>query len=228
MGWCWASQRYIAARVGNSEDYIHESVKLFEKDGLIRVREWVDSMGYPHREYQIVSEEVEAHQRTEGYLKEKRRKPRQGGNKTANAGSFKPGNKAAKNKESHTGSQPLPTELAAVCPPELAAVSPTAVSPSKGVVGIGGLPLAGFDFRSTTTASDLASSAPPAAGGAGEAVAFIREREKQPQHQNRRGFSPSKDQNQKQPTGTVVKGVVKTAAQLSLLPRAVQGSLRER
>jgi len=233
VGWCWASQRYIAARVGNSEDYIHECVKLFEKDGVIKVREWVDSMGFPHSEYQIVSQVVEAHQRPEGYLKEKRQKPRQGGNKTANAGSFKPGNKAAKKKESHTGSQPYPTEFAAVSQPssqalptesaadlptEFAGVLETAANPSKGVDHTGGSapvaslpsPLAGFDLGGSASraASDTASSAPPAADAGLEKpdVHADQEQTQKPLKAQSNGLLAEQNQKPKRPTGTVLKG----------------------
>ena len=50
-GWCYASQRYIAARVGCSERWVRKCVERFEKDGVTEVREWVDSNGYPHTEY---------------------------------------------------------------------------------------------------------------------------------------------------------------------------------
>lgn len=199
-------------------------------NGVIKVREWVDSMGFPHSEYQIVSQVVEAHQRPEGYLKEKRQKPRQGGNKTANAGSFKPGNKVAKKKESHTGSQPyptefaavsqpssqaLPTESAAVLPTEFAGVLETAANPSKGVDHTGGVgslrsPLAGFDLAGATSsaASDSASSASPAAdAGLEEADVHADEEQTQkPLKAQSNGLLAEQNQKPKRPMGTVVKG----------------------
>ena len=230
VGWCWASQRYIAARVGNSEDYVNECVAQFEKDGVIRVRAWDDSLGYPHAEYQIVSQVVEAHQRPEGYLKQKRHKPRQGGNKTANAGSFKPGNRAAKRKESRTGSQPygtefaavtqpssqaLPSESAAVLPAGFAGVLETGANPLKGVAytaGVGSLrsPLENIDLGGATSsaASDLASSAPPAAD-AGLEKPDVHDDEEQtqtPLKVQSNGLLAELNQKPKRPMGTVVKG----------------------
>jgi len=227
VGWCWASQRFIAARVGTVDDYVSECVKLFEDDGVIRSREWEDSMGYPHKEYQIISETVEAHQRPEGYLKEERKRPRRGGNKTANSASFKPGNKAARKNLPSSQAYPselaavakrvdsrMPSELAAVEPAEFAAVSETAASPSKGVVntdGVGSLrsPLAGFDLGGSRPASDLASSAPPSAdAGREERVTNVAEKQEQkPEKAN--GSLAIQTQKPKRPIGTVVKGEVK-------------------
>jgi hypothetical protein len=228
VGWCWASQRYIAGRVGTTDDYVHECVKLFEKDGVIRVREWEDSFGYPHSEYQIISEVVEAHQRPEGWIKEERKRPRRGGNTTANKGSFKPGNKAAARKTqpssqpfpsestavSHPSPQPLPTGLAAVPPTEFTAVSDTAANPSKGVDHTGGSasvasllqPLGGFDLGGDTTASNTASSAPPAAdaGRERQAASVAANAKAKPEEAN--GSLPEQNQKPKRPTGTLVKG----------------------
>ena len=100
VGWTWCSQKFLACRVGCSERYIRECVGVFEKDGVIRVREWEDEMGYPHCEYQIIRAVVDTHKRPEGYLKEKRDQPRRGGNKKANAGSFKKGNHTRSDRNS--------------------------------------------------------------------------------------------------------------------------------
>jgi hypothetical protein len=228
VGWCWASQRYIAARVGTVDDYVSDCVKLFEKDGVIRVREWNDSFGYPHSEYQIISEAVEARQRPVGWIKEKRKRPRRGGNTTANKGSFKLGNKAAARKTQpssqpfpseftaviHPGSQPLPSESAAVLPSKFTAVSDTAASPSKGVDHTGGSPsvasllqpLGGFDLGGDATASNTASSAPPAADAGLERQSALVAANTKAKPEEANGSLP--EQNQR-PKGKVVKGDVK-------------------
>lgn len=110
VGWCYASQKYLACRVGCSERWIRDCVSVFEYDGVIETREWTDHLGYPHKEYHVIEDVVTAHQRQEDYLEENRDRPRRGGNKTANKGSFKKGNKA----RSHRNSQPLPQEQSAV------------------------------------------------------------------------------------------------------------------
>jgi hypothetical protein len=127
-GWCYASQRYLAARVGTDEDYVYQCVKTFEKDGVLETRSWTDPMGYPHKEYHVREDVVTAHQRPEDYLEHDRKPARKGGNKAANAGSFKLGNKAATKADrvdSRTQQSPQPyanrvdsrepTEFAAVC-----------------------------------------------------------------------------------------------------------------
>jgi hypothetical protein len=92
-GWCYASQRCLANRVGTTEDYVRKCVALFEEDGVIATRRWHDPMGYQHQEYHVDEEVVTAHQRAEGYMEHERKQPRRGGNKQPNKGSFKPGNR---------------------------------------------------------------------------------------------------------------------------------------
>src|SRR5579863_5915601 len=108
-GWCYASQKFIACRVGCSERWVRDCVKVFEKDGVIETRTWTDHLGYPHKEYHVIEDVVTARQRPKGYLEEDRNRPQRGGNKKANAGSFKLGNKA----RSHRNGQPLPQEESA-------------------------------------------------------------------------------------------------------------------
>lgn len=111
-GWCFASQKRLAFRIGCSERWVRDCIRRFQKDGVLKVRQRVDHMGYKHDEYSVDSEVVTAHQRgkAEEYLQQDRaHAPRKGGNKTANKGSFKKGNKAA----SHRKSQPLPQEESA-------------------------------------------------------------------------------------------------------------------
>jgi hypothetical protein len=218
VGWCWASQRFLANRVGTTDDYVHECVKLFEKDGVIEIREWTDGFGYPHTEYRIIREKVDAHQRKDGFIMIERKKPRQGGSKKANAGSFKAGNTAAA-KKSLPSSQPLPpefapvanrvgsrmpTEFAPVLPTELTPVLETGANPSKGVEHIGGssvasLPslLGGLDSGGTTIGRNEASSLPPSAGETSEAdVVSLFEQE---ESQNQSGLATK-------PKGKITKG----------------------
>jgi hypothetical protein len=92
-GWCYASQKRLAARVGTTEGYVKKCVGLMEKDGVIETRMWTDPMGYPHQEYHVCEEAIENHQRAEDYMEYERKTPRRGGNKQANKGSFKLGNR---------------------------------------------------------------------------------------------------------------------------------------
>ena len=142
-GWCYASERRLANRVGTTEGYVRECVRLMEKDGVIEAREWRDPRGFPHQEYHVVEEMVTAHQRAEGYMEYERKAPRRGGNKRANKGSFQLGNKVratAVCSRSHRSPQPnatavgsrKPPQFAAVEPPQFAAVSDTAVGCDKG------------------------------------------------------------------------------------------------
>lgn len=176
-GWCYASQKFIACRVGCSDRWVRDCVKVFKADGVIETRTWTDHLGYPHTEYHVEEDAVTAHQRKEDYLEENRERPRRGGNKAANKGSFKKGNKA----RSHGNAQPLPQEVSAVShrnaqpyaigsvsrmPQEDSAVSDTADTAAKGVVlqsvaSVASLPtpLEGFSFSTTTTGRALASAA---------------------------------------------------------------------
>lgn len=176
-GWCYASQKFIACRTGCSERWVRDCVKVFEEDGVIETRTWTDHLGYPHKEYHVIEDVVTAHQRPKEYLEEDRNRPQRGGNKKANAGSFKLGNKA----RSHRNSQPLPQEDSAVShrhgqpnaigtdsrkPQEVSAVSDTADSSVKPVdiqrvASVASLPTPseGFSFSSTSTARVQASDA---------------------------------------------------------------------
>lgn len=176
-GWCYASQKFIACRAGCSERWVRDCVKVFEEDGVIETRTWTDHLGYPHKEYHVIEDVVTARQRPKEYLEEDRNRPQRGGNKKANSGSFKLGNKA----RSHRNSQPLPQEDSAVShrndqpnaigtvsrkPQEDSAVSETADSSVKPVdiqrvASVASLPThsEGSSFRSTNTARALASDA---------------------------------------------------------------------
>ena len=62
-GWCWASEKYLAERVGCSERWVREAVRRFGKDGLMQFRGWRDKFGHLHQEYHILEETVDAAQR---------------------------------------------------------------------------------------------------------------------------------------------------------------------
>jgi hypothetical protein len=174
-GWCYASERRLANRVGTTEGYVRECVRLMEKDGVIETREWRDPRGFPHQEYHVVEEVVTAHQRAEGYMEYERKTPRRGGNKQPNKGSFQLGNKVratAVGSRSHRSPQPnatavgsrKPPQSTAVEPPQFAADSETAVGCDKGGIDLGGLKLQEvLSSVRSSTASDRASVAAGAA-----------------------------------------------------------------
>jgi hypothetical protein len=222
VGWCWASQRFLANRVGTGEDYISECTRLFEKDGVIETREWTDGWGYPHTEYRVNRAKIDEHKRPDGYMKKHRKRPRRGGNKAANQGSFKPGNTAASTageEESHPCSQPFPSVSTAVAtradsrmpsvstavkPSVLTAVFDTAANTPKGVIGLGGSSslrsshLGGFSSGGSTLASTEASSLPPSAVETGDVVSLFAY-EEQKQNQSGLGSKPK-------PKGKITKG----------------------
>lgn len=91
-GWCWASQGYLAERVGCSERQVNADIAQFVRDGVIKTRDWTDKYGHRHTEYKVVAAVVDANQRVEG---QERRRPtsRVYG---ANKGSFSNENQPAK------------------------------------------------------------------------------------------------------------------------------------
>jgi len=193
-GWCYASQRFLAYRVGTTEGYVRNAVAMMEKDGVITTRLWKDSMGYPHQEYHVEEQVVTEHQREEDYMEYERKQPRRGGNKQANKGSFKLGNRVratAHDSRSHRTPQPNatahgsrnPPHSTAVMPPHFAADSGTAVESDKAVVGLGRTGLGGLDLDRHIIASELASVAAGAAKletGSGVQLASL-QKQKQPQ-----------------------------------------------
>src|ERR1700752_325817 len=52
-GWCFASQGYLAARIGTTDPVVYQAVQRFVKDRVIEERTWTDTMGRPHNEYRI-------------------------------------------------------------------------------------------------------------------------------------------------------------------------------
>lgn len=110
IGWCWASQETLALRCRCSEKYVQESVKVFEDDGVIITRSWIDSNNHEHLEYHVKEDIVQAHQREKGA------KPMRKTNRVykPNRGSFKRNDgrihgPAAKNSQpSFQNSQPTP------------------------------------------------------------------------------------------------------------------------
>lgn len=65
VGWCWASQKFLAARVGKSERQVRRDIARFQRDGVIEVRQWRDSNKALHDEYHVLEDVVQAHQRPE-------------------------------------------------------------------------------------------------------------------------------------------------------------------
>jgi len=138
IGWCYASQAYLAKRVGCSESQIVRDIARFEEDGVIKVRTWRDGNGTPHSEYHVDEDVVQAHQRPEDKdaPRPKRSKRVYGKNK----GSFSSTNQP----KSLPASQPSPTSISAVTlpasqPSSLLAshANSTAEMPLKGVVSRG-------------------------------------------------------------------------------------------
>ncbi len=97
--WCWLSQETVAKRVGCTDRYVNSSVRHFEKDDVIEIREWRDDLGHPHLEYKVNILTVKLHERKEGEPRAKRYKaPRK-----SNAGSFSTTNQPGY----HLNSEPL-------------------------------------------------------------------------------------------------------------------------
>lgn len=222
VGWCYASQKYLAMRVGTSEDYVQHSVAVFEEDGVIEAREWTDDNGYDHAEYHVKEDVVTARQRPEGAMKEERKRPRRGGNKSANAGSFRPGNTAA----SLPTPQPCPPDSAAVAarhgsrlPSDPAAVGDptcqpceTAVESGKDVLHSGLAPVASLPTHQQVSLQQGEATGRAKASGAAR-----------PRDGRESGSSPThaeeKPQNQRA-VGTVKKGLVKPPPNRVCYPEA--------
>jgi len=218
-GWCYASQKFIACRTGCSERWVRDCVKVFEEDGVIETRKWIDHLGYPHKEYHVIEDVVTTHQRPKEYLEEDRNRPQRGGNKKANAGSFKLGNKA----RNHRNSQPLPQEDSAAShgngqpnaigtvnrkPQEDSAVSDTADSSVKPVdiqrvASVASLPThsEGSSFSSANTARALASTAASQRNGQG-------------------GLAPLLSKTNQKPMGTVTEAKKKPLPNRLCYPEA--------
>jgi hypothetical protein len=62
-GWCWASEKTLAMRVGCSERWVREALRRFGKDTIMHFRQWRDKFGRPHNEYHILEATVDAAQR---------------------------------------------------------------------------------------------------------------------------------------------------------------------
>jgi hypothetical protein len=183
-GWCYASQRKLANRIGCMEDYIQKCIMVFEKDGVIEVRRWTDPYGYPHSEYHINDAVVDAHHRPEDYMRHERKRPRRGGNTKPNAGSFRKGNRAASKSQEGKEFEVEPSASSAVAtrsvsrlPPDSSAVRHPIVQPfatrsvsrfetaelaSEGVE-LGSIDSGGSSLVRNNPASGLASAAAGAA-----------------------------------------------------------------
>lgn len=108
VGWCWASQDYLAKRVGKSLSQLKRDIVRFERDGVLKVRAWRDSNGYPHNEYHVDEDSVTAHQRPKD--KDAPRPARSSRDYKTNKGSFSTENQP----KSQVASQPLPSSIPAV------------------------------------------------------------------------------------------------------------------
>jgi hypothetical protein len=106
-GWCFASQVYLGARTGTSEEVVRKYVERFEDDHVIEKRTWIDKMGYPHCEYRINREVVDSKHWPDDLVTflETRSQSRRGGNKGGNKGSFHKGDGRPRGKASGIVSQ---------------------------------------------------------------------------------------------------------------------------
>jgi hypothetical protein len=226
VGWCYASQKFLACRVGCLEDYVQKSTTVFEQDGVMETRSWTDSHGYPHTEYHVKEDVVTAHQRSKDYMSKPRRRPQKGGNRKANKGSFQVGNRAALSEKpparSAVSTLPIsrmPPSRSAVMPPSRTAVMPTASTavletaeqPSKGVYTLGG----GDSLRSSVEGSNFVGDNPashlaPAAAGA--AVG-----------EKRVGVSVTSTTSPLRPVGTITKGYPTPIPNWKRYPRLFAG-----
>jgi hypothetical protein len=62
-GWCWASEKTLALRVGCDDRTIRRTIARLKKDTIIHVRTWRDKFGRPHNEYEILEAVVDAARR---------------------------------------------------------------------------------------------------------------------------------------------------------------------
>jgi hypothetical protein len=171
-GWCFASQAYLGARTGTSEEVVRKYVARFEDDHVIEKRTWIDKMGYPHCEYRINREVVDskhwpADLRT---FLETRTPARRGGNKSGNKGSFQKGDGRPRGKASgivsqhHRNNEPSATGIVSHNPPESSASDQRNLQPEgngcefrQGQSGSGQSVLGSEDLGRTITASGIAS-----------------------------------------------------------------------
>lgn len=62
-GWCWASEKTLAMRIGCSERTVQRAIAKMKKNGIVEVRQWRDSWGRPHNEYKINEQVIDSNQR---------------------------------------------------------------------------------------------------------------------------------------------------------------------
>jgi hypothetical protein len=98
IGWCWMSQFKLSLRVGKSESQVHRLLDRFNKDGVIKLRQWRDDHGTLHDEYQVVESVVDAYQRP-SQNRGVERPPRYGKKRHANAGSFSAKNQPGRDED---------------------------------------------------------------------------------------------------------------------------------
>ena len=63
LGWCDFSQHRIALRAKKSESQVHKDIMMFEQQGIIKVRRWMDSNNTPHDMYQVNIDVIKSRQR---------------------------------------------------------------------------------------------------------------------------------------------------------------------
>ena len=106
LGWCYASQAYLAKRVGKSERQVRRDIARFKRDGVVKVRQWRDSNKALHDEYHVDEDVVQKRQRKE----DEPRPARSSRDYSAheNKGAFKKGEDARRNHgTSHAEAQDI-------------------------------------------------------------------------------------------------------------------------
>src|ERR1039458_1830682 len=235
VGWCYASQLYIAERVGYDENTVWRHIQMFEADRVIKTREWRDNDGHDHKEYHVDEDTVTAHQRVKGA---DRPKPRRKRDYTdyENKGAFKKGADSRRNSKKAdlqttqsrpTGYAEADLNLRSDRPTDYADSRPTGYAePLRSLQAEGdiqgdyvpaGSGLSEFDYED----DNKASSVPPSAGTGREiAVAFLEDEEEiEPKSLKASGLKPNgkangsgllaeQQQDQKQKPNRATTGVI--------------------
>ncbi len=174
-GWCYASQGYLAERVGKSESQVQRDIKKFELDGVIAVRSWRDGKGYEHNEYHVIESVVQDHQRKDDEPRKPKKTKRDYLN-YENKGAFKKGQDDRRQGKSHAASDAEPPSMARnshaashAVPPSIprSARAASDAEPLRAMraegVDLGGCSLEGFDVSKIYEDEKGASAVPPAA-----------------------------------------------------------------
>jgi hypothetical protein len=88
IGWCDMSQWRLAQRVGLEERQIQRILKMFEKDGAIKMRTWRDEHGALHTMYWVNEDYIRAHGRPSHRKDTPRPSRYKEGSRKGNKGSF--------------------------------------------------------------------------------------------------------------------------------------------